>query len=256
MNFIMNRRRLPLNSTIGTLCSHRSIRKYTEQPIEEDTMKNILLAGQAAASSNFFQAVTIIRVKDSKKREALGVLANNQSYVASAAEFLVFCADLDRAIQCCDHHKTEAKTGFVEQFIIATVDVALVAQNVSVAAESIGLGICYIGALRNEPEKVSDLLELPKNTFPVFGLCIGWPAEDPHVKPRMPLELFVHENKHPGKIDKKALTRYDWTMSLYYSKRTTNKKVSSWSEQMSNLLSKEARPHMRAFLQKKGFIKK
>ena len=86
---------------------------------------------------------------------------------------MVFCADLNRSSMCCNWHDSKATEGFTEQFIISTVDTALLAQNVVIAAESAGLGICYIGAIRNNPQKATDLLELPKNVYPVFGLCLG-----------------------------------------------------------------------------------
>ena len=170
-----------MNSTIDLLKAHRSIRQFQNRLIQPDLFEELIKAGQAAASSNFFQAATIIRVTDLQKRLKLASLANNQAYVETAAEFLVFCADMNRAASCCDLHGSEANTGFTEQFIIATVDAALVAQNIVVASESAGLGICYIGALRNNPAEVSMVLDLPHDTYPVFGLCLGWPDQNPEV---------------------------------------------------------------------------
>ena len=185
-----------MNPTIELLKGHRSIRQFQNRPIQTDLFQDLIKAGQAAASSNFFQAVTIIRVTDPKKRAKLASVANNQAYVETAAEFLVFCADMNRAASCCDLHGAEANTGFTEQFIIATVDAALVAQNIVVASESAGLGICYIGALRNNPSEVSTVLDLPHDTYPVFGLCLGWPDQDPEVKPRLPIDVVLRENSY------------------------------------------------------------
>jgi nitroreductase len=186
----------------------------------------------------------------------LAALANHQSYIESAAEFLVFCADMNRAARCCDWHAASANTGFTEQFIIATVDAALVAQNIVIAAESAGLGICYIGALRNNPAEVSALLELPQNTYPVFGLCLGWPDQDPEVKPRLPLEIVLRENSYGGDVDLDRLADYDGVIRAYYQTRTANQKSQSWSEQMAGMLSKESRPHMLEFLKMRGFLQK
>ena len=114
----------------------------------------LISAGQAAASSSFLQGVTIIRITDPHKRaDKFSKLAggNQSQIISSAPEFLVFCADLNRSTRCCHKHGTSPTEGFMEQFIIATVDTALYAQNVVVAAESKGLGICYIGAIRNDP---------------------------------------------------------------------------------------------------------
>ena len=243
-----------MNPTIDLLKAHRSIRQFQNRPIQADLFQDLIRAGQAAASSNFFQAATIIRVTDSKKRAKLASLANNQAYVQTAAEFLVFCADMNRAASCCDLHGAEANTGFTEQFIIATVDAALVAQNIVVASESAGLGICYIGALRNNPAEVSMVLDLPHDTYPVFGLCLGWPDQDPEVKPRLPIDVVLRENSY-GTVGVN-LDDYDEAVRSYYATRSKNQKSMSWSEQMSGLLSKESRPHMLDFLKTKGFLQK
>ena len=245
-----------MNPTIELLKGHRSIRQFQNRPIQTDLFQDLIKAGQAAASSNFFQAVTIIRVTDPKKRAILASLANNQAYVETAAEFLVFCADMNRAASCCDLHGAEAYTGFTEQFIIATVDAALVAQNIVVASESAGLGICYIGALRNNPSEVSTVLDLPHDTYPVFGLCLGWPDQDPEVKPRLPIDVVLRENSYGIGEDGLNLGNYDEAVRGYYATRSSNQKSMSWSEQMSGMLSKESRPHMLDFLKTKGFLQK
>ena len=245
-----------MNPTIELLKGHRSIRQFQNRPIQTDLFQDLIKAGQAAASSNFFQAVTIIRVTDLKKRAILASLANNQAYVETAAEFLVFCADMNRAASCCDLHGAEANTGFTEQFIIATVDAALVAQNIVVASESAGLGICYIGALRNNPSEVSTVLDLPHDTYPVFGLCLGWPDQDPEVKPRLPIDVVLRENSYGIGKDGLYLGNYDEAVRGYYATRSSNQKSMSWSEQMSGMLSKESRPHMLDFLKTKGFLQK
>ena len=245
-----------MNPTIDLLKAHRSIRQFQNRPIQLDLFQDLIKASQAAASSNFFQAATIIRVTDSKKRAKLASLANNQAYVETAAEFLVFCADMNRAASCCDLHGAEANTGFTEQFIIATVDAALVAQNIVVASESAGLGICYIGALRNNPAEVSTVLDLPHNTYPVFGLCLGWPDQDPEVKPRLPMGVVLRENSYGNGTEGIKLDDYDEAVRGYYATRSSNQKSMCWSEQMSGMLSKESRPHMLEFLKMKGFLQK
>ena len=242
-----------MNSTIELLKSHRSIRKFTDQPIDRATLAELMVAGQAAASSSFLQGVTVIRVTDPSIRNGFFEISNNQGQVQKAPEFLVFCADLDRAHRCCDWHDREAIKGFTEQFIIASVDVALYAQNMVVAAESVGLGICYIGAIRNDPQRASDLLGLPDHVYPVFGLCIGHPDQNPEVKPRLPLSVMFKENNYNSEQERDDIAAYDEVVRAYYASRSGNPKSQSWSEQMAGLLGKEARPHMREFLRKRGF---
>lgn len=242
-----------MNPTIELLKSHRSIRKFTDQPIAPDVLTTLFEAGQAAASSSFLQGVTIIRVTDPAKRTGFFEISNNQPAVQNAPEFMVFCADLNRAVRCCDWHDSEATTGFIEQFIIASVDAALYAQNLVVAAESVGLGICYIGAVRNDPQRACDLLDLPDHVYPVFGLCLGYPDQDPEIKPRLPLSVMVKENSYDTSAEQDDIAAYDDIVRRYYAARSGNPKSQSWSEQMAGLLGKEARPHMREFLRKRGF---
>ena len=188
------------------------------------------------------------------KRVALRDVANGQRYVEEAPEFLVFCADLSRSMRCCELHGGEAAKGLTEQFIIATVDTALYAQNLVVAAESVGLGICYIGALRNDPARVTEILDLPQQVYPVFGLCLGYPDQDPEVKPRLPVSVVMKENSYSTAGEAEAIAGYDEDMRAYYAARTDNQKAQGWSEQMAGLLGREGRPHMLEFLRSQGFI--
>ena len=235
------------------LRSHRSIRKFTAEPVPESLLQDILLAGQSAATSSFLQGVTVIRVRNPESRQKLAEYAGNQAYVASAPEFLVFCADLRRAGNACERYGKTFSGDYTEQFIIATVDVALMAQNTVVAAESAGLGICYIGGLRNNPRQVSDLLRLPKGVYPVFGLCLGYPDQNPEVKPRLPLSVIVKDEVYDDSADLPAIEAYDEQVREYYRMRTGGGHGICWSEQVAGLLSEKSRPHMRGFLAEQGF---
>ena len=243
-----------MNQTIDLLTSHRSIRKFTDEPVDPDLFTRLVEAAQASASSSFLQGVTIIRVTDPGKRVALRDVAGGQAYVETAPEFLVFCADLSRPMRCCRQHGGTPAEGLTEQFVIATVDAALFAQNLVIAAESAGLGICYIGALRNDPAKVTELLDLPQQVYPVFGLCLGHPAQDPEVKPRLPVSVTLKTDSYSTDGEDEAIAAYDEEMRTYYANRSANIKIQGWSDQMAGLLAKEGRPHMLAFLQSQGFL--
>lgn len=245
-----------MNSTIELLNAHRSIRKFTAEPIEQDTLNTLIKAGQAAATSSFIQACTVIQVSAGDRRDALAEMAGNQQYVSSAPVFLVFCADMKRHQLACGMHDAEMQSGFTEQFLTASLDCALFAQNVMVAAESLGLGGVYIGGLRNKIEAVSELLELPELVYPVFGLCLGHPDQNPEVKPRLPLDVVLKQDRYDDSQDAERIAAYDDSVREYYRTRTGGNKEMSWSEQISGMLVKEARPHMLPFLNKKGFIKR
>ena len=245
-----------MNPTIDLLINHRSIRKFTDAQVGDDLLHQLIFAGQAAASSSFLQGVTIIRVADPAKRAAFKEITGGQAYVETAPEFVVFCADLSRPMRCCIEHGGSPSEGLTEHFIIATVDVALYAQNLAVAAESAGLGICYIGAIRNDVTRSAALLDLPQQVYPVFGMCIGWPDQDPEVKPRLPLSVVLKENSYSIDGEAEAIAAYDEEMRAYYTTRSANIKSQGWSEQMAGLLGKESRLHMRPFLESKGFLKR
>ena len=236
--------------------SHRSIRKFQNKKVDERLMTKIFASAQIVASSSFLQGVTIIRVTDKQKRLAFREITGDQKYVEQAPEFFVFCADISRSMRCCLAHGNTPAQGLTEQFIIATVDTALYAQNVAIASEAQGLGVCYIGAIRNDPVRSTKLLELPQHVYPVFGMCVGWPDQDPEVKPRLPLSLILKENVYSYKGEKEALQSYDEQIADYYATRSQNQKTQGWSEQMAGLLNREARPHMLSFLQSQGFLKR
>jgi len=241
-----------MGSVIELLKSHRSIRKFTTQEIAADLFQDLIDAAQAAATSSFLQGSTIIRVKNPETRQQIAALAGNQSYVETAAEFVVFCADLKRAGNYCDEYGKAFEGDYTEHFLIATVDVALMAQNLVIAAESAGLGICYIGGIRNDPAQMVNLLQLPKGVYPVFGLCLGYPDQDPEVKPRLPTSVVVKQEIYNEEGDKAAIAVYDEQVREYYRTRTGGGHGISWSEQVANFLSGKVRPHMKEFLAAQG----
>ncbi len=245
-----------MNQIIQMLQSHRSIRKFTDQTIDNEMLHQIIRCGQAAATSSNLQATTVINVKQVETRKEISKLAGNQDYVISAGAFLVFCADLNRSRQACELKGGTFVTGMTEHFIIATVDVALFAQNCAVAAESLGLGICYIGGIRNDPEKVCSMLGLPDQVYPVFGFCLGYPDQDPEIKPRLPLSVILKEGRYDDSKDKAGILSYDKKLQHYYQNRTSGAKNSCWTSEMKALVGKESRPHMKDFLKSYGFSMK
>lgn len=235
------------------LRSHRSIRKFTDEPLADETVADIVQTGLTAATSSNLQATTVIRVRDEEVRGRISEVGGGQQQIISAPAFLVWCADLHRTRMACEMAGGSMTSGMTEQFIIATVDVALAAQNAVIAAEAMGLGICYIGAIRNDPQVVADLLELPDDVYPVFGLCIGHPDQDPEVKPRLPLDIVLKEERYDDTADRDRIAAYDEEMREYYRSRTGGTKDSSWSEEMAGLVGGERRPHMKGFLAERGF---
>ncbi|MCK9533801.1 MAG: oxygen-insensitive NADPH nitroreductase [Pseudomonas sp.] len=237
-----------MTPSIDLLLSHCSIRQYTDAPISDEQRAAIIASAQAASSSSFLQCTSIIRITDSVLREKLVIMAGGQQHVATAAEFWVFCADFNRHLQICP----EAELGLAEQLLIGVADTAIMAQNTLVAAESLGLGGVYIGGIRNQIATVTELLALPKHVLPLFGLCLGWPAQQPEVKPRIPAELLVHENQYQA-INQQLLAEYDNQLAEYYLNRTSNRRRETWSDHIRRTISKESRPFILDYLHQQGF---
>ncbi len=241
---------------INLLKSHRSIRKFKDEPIDEDLIQNLIGAGLATATSSNLQGATVIRVRNPEKRAAIAELAGGQTYVETAGAFFVWCADLHRSAVACEMGGGTFTDGMTEHFIIAVSDCSLAAQSTVAAAESVGLGICYIGGIRNDPAKMTELLELPDQVLPLFGLCLGWPDQDPAIKPRLPMSVTLKDDTYDEANDRDGIAAYDAQMREYYKERTGGKVERAWSEDMSALLGKESRPHMRPYLEGQGFITK
>ncbi|MGM9925033.1 MAG: oxygen-insensitive NADPH nitroreductase [Bacillus sp. (in: firmicutes)] len=245
--------KITTNETIKTMQNHVSVRKFTDEAIPQEHLLQILAAAQGAASSHFVQAYSIIHITDADKKAKIAEYAGNQAQVAECADFLLFCGDLKRLEYACQKHDIEIEHDLLENFMVATIDAALVAQNTLTAAESLGYGGCYIGGVRNNPSAISELVGLPDKVFPLFGMTLGVPAKRNDVKPRLPLEAVLHENIYDETTYPKLLEDYDATMHTYYNSRSSNAKNTIWTKQMADFMGKKKRTFMRDFMKNKDF---
>ncbi|WP_210511884.1 oxygen-insensitive NADPH nitroreductase [Pantoea ananatis] len=237
-----------MTPTIDLLCSHRSIRSFTDQKVSAEQREAIIAAAQSASTSSFLQCSSIVRITDPALRDQLVTLTGGQTWVAEAAEFWVFCADFNRHLQICP----DAQLGRAEKLLLGCVDTALMAQNAMVAAESLGLGGVFIGGIRNNIAQVTELLGLPKFVLPLFGFCLGYPESIPDVKPRIPQSMLVHENRYQP-VDPAVLADYDSRTAIYYEQRDSNQRSETWSQLIQRLIIKETRPFMLDYLHQQGW---
>lgn len=245
-----------MNPVTEAQLRHRSIRQYTGKPIDNSLLISLIQSAQGAASSSFVQAYSLVQVNSPETRAKIATLAGGQTWVESAAEFLVICADLSRIEYCCEQQGMGRLAGYAEHFLTATVDASLMAQNLMLAAESEGLGAVFIGGIRNDPSQVSELLELPDQVYPVFGLCLGWPNAEPDLKPRFPVKVILHREKYDASRCEQDVKAYDEQMQAYYEARGSNQKLTNWSAQTAAAVQKKTRAHMLSFLQDRGFLKR
>ncbi len=233
---------------IDRMCQHTSVRRYLPDVVPETDRERILQAAASASTSCGLQITSIIRVTDPQSRRLLAHYAGDQQQVIDAPEFWVFCIDYDRNLQLLG----DADYGWMEQFLVGCQDTGIMGQAAMTALESLGYGGCFIGGIRNHIEKVDELLELPANVVPLFGLAFGRPAQQNELKPRLPQSIQVMNERYRA-ADPSELTQYDEKMRRYYLSRSEHPKDVSWSQTLSPVLEKERRQFMLAYLQKKGF---
>lgn len=247
-----------MNETIDLMMKHRSVRKFKPDPVSKEQLAAIVAAGQMASSSSSVQAYTIIAVTEQEQKAKMAELAGNQSYVNECPVFLVWCADLYRLSDAAKRHLPEKESyeDSTENFMVATIDVALASQNAALAAESLGFGIVYIGGLRNRIEEVSEVLGLPDGVYPVYGMCIGVADQETGIRPRLPLDAVLHHGRYNAEETLKGVQSYDETTAAYMKERTQGERSTPWSEMMAKRLTEPVRLQMKPFLEGKGFLKR
>ncbi|RXZ80051.1 NADPH-dependent oxidoreductase [Paenibacillaceae bacterium] len=240
--------------TIAGLLGHRTIRRYKTDAIAEGDIEAILNAAQAASSSSHMQAYSIVGVKEESLKSRLGELCGpaNRTFIEQSPLFLVWCADLYRLDAVVRERGGLSVPGDTEHLLISTVDTALAAQNAAVAAESLGLGIVYVGGIRNHPQEVSDLLQLPELTFPLFGMSIGYPDEQPIPRPRLPRTAIYHEERYSTDGWRQGMEEYDRLHAQYVNERSNGRQSLSWSERMVQRLE-DTKTGIDLFLKNRGF---
>lgn len=245
-----------MNNTIDLLKKHVSVRSFTQEKIPQAQITELLLAAQAASSSSFLQSYTIIGIEEQAKKEKIAKLAGNQPFIADASHFFIFCGDLHRLNKMSQELGVDLKPNIegIDATLIGAVDAALVAQNMTIAAESLGLGVCYIGGVRDAINEIAELLELPEYVFPVFGLVMGYPKVKNQRKPRIPLEGIYHVDHYNHDL-KEVMTDYQETTKQYYAQRSGGQKEVTWGENAVGSLHRQRRLGMLAFLNDQGLAK-
>lgn len=191
---------------MDVLLNHRTIRKYKDQPVDDALLNEILTAGTRASTTGNMQVYSIVVNRDEQMKEKLAPTHFGQPVFKQAPVSLTFCADFNRFNKWCRQRDAEPGYDNFQSFVAAAIDALLVAQNVCVAAESKGLGICYLGTVTYNADKIIDILKLPKGVVPVATVTLGWPDENPEQTERLPLEAVVHHETYndysPRDIDR------------------------------------------------------
>lgn len=248
------------NDTLETLLTHRSVRRFSDRALPDGLLELLAAAAQSASTSSNLQAMSIVAVQDKDRKARLAALAGGQRHVADAPLLLLFVADLSRS------RAVSAELGspgegldYLELFTLAVADASFAAQNTVVAMESLGLGGCYIGAMRNHPREVAAEIGLPPEAFVVFGLTVGYPdpAVATEVKPRLAQSLVLHRERYQAATPR-DIAAYDEAMRAFRAGQQMSDV--DWSRQVADRVrsakSLMGRDVMRATLQSMGFALK
>jgi FMN reductase (NADPH) len=250
------------NPVLDLMAAHGSVRKYRPDPVTAETVAAVVHAAQRASTSSNLQMWTAIAVTEPARKERLAELCGNQAHIAQAPVFLAWCADLARLDLACELRGYSQVTAYVENFLVAAVDAAIAAQNGALAAEALGLGICYIGAIRNRPLEVVELLEMPPHTFPITGMTVGWPAVDPPIRPRLDTAAVLHWEHYDRSREDELLLAYDKAMiatGIYQGRQVRvpgapeAMEEYGWLEHSARRVSQPTRTGLREAIEQQGF---
>lgn len=248
----------PWNDIVAALVDHRSVRSYKPDALPAGTLETLVAAASSAATSSNMQWFSVVAVTDPATKKAMAEVSGGQKHIEQCPLFLCWVADLSRNQRLSEAEKTPLEAmPYLEVYTVACVDTALAAQNAVVAAEALGLGTVYIGALRNDPARVAELLGLPKKAFVVFGLCIGYAADgaSAEIKPRLPQSMVLHHGKYDANNADAGRKAYDAELEKF--SRRNEMEASTWTNRvlvrLGPLKAMSGRNMMRTVLEKMGF---
>lgn len=188
-----------MNPIIQSLFDRKSVRIFTEEPVSAEEKALLLESAFQAPTAGCQQLYTILDITDPAEKETLAELCDHQSFIAKAPVVLIFCADCQRWLDAYREAGLEPRAPGEGDALLAMTDAVIAAQNMVTAAESLGLGSCYIGDILENEEKVRSLLELPPFVFPAALLIIGHPTAQQRERPkpeRVEGRYIVRKNRY------------------------------------------------------------
>ena len=246
------------NDTLAVMLAHRSVRHFTSEALPDGTLETLIAAAQSASTSSNMQTWSVVAITDPDTRAKIADWAGGQRQVNDAPLLLAWIADLSRAERIGVAAGREmAALPYTEVAITAMIDAALASQNAAVAAESLGLGVCYLGNMRNQPEKVAALLNLPSQSFAVFGLSVGYPdpARATPLRPRLPQEVVLHRERYNATGEAAGIAAYETRFTSH--QREAGLPQSGWTarvlDRLGTVRGLSGRETMRASLKALGF---
>lgn len=241
------------SETIRLLQNRVSIRKYSDQPVSEEMIEAVLRAAYRAPTSSNIQSYTTVVVRKQEIKDKLYVVTGNQQHVKDTPVFLAFCADLTRIDYALMKHQHSFNDNNLEVGLVSSVDAALVGMSAYLAAESLGLRGLMIGGVRNDAVKTAEILGLPHRVYCLFGMCLGWPAEEPPQKPRMDIGATIHYEQYDPEATLASLDAYDAALAEHYEATGRKTTPDSWTHDMDKKFHARLRDKLREQLKQQGF---
>ncbi|KAF2012902.1 Nitro/flavin reductase [Aaosphaeria arxii CBS 175.79] len=244
--------------TVRTILGHRSTRNFSSEPLAPNTLEILLAAGQSASTSSGLQTWSVIAISEPEHKAEVATLCGDQDFIRQAPLFLLFCADLSRLSKISEQEGLPGKgLEHMDMFLMATIDAALASQNVSLAAESMGYGICYVGAARNNARELSKLLRLPPRVIGLFGMAIGKAdySTPTSIKPRLDQHEILHRNFWDSDRQDEHVIAYNKTLGDFYESQGKVRK-DSWSRHAAQKLASgnlDGREMLREVLEERDF---
>jgi nitroreductase/FMN reductase [NAD(P)H] len=248
-----------LNELAGMM-EHRSHRKFADRAVAPALLELLFACALSAPSKSDLQQADIVRVADRARIKAIADGIPDMPWIANAPVFLVFCGNNRRIRQIGEWRGMPFANEHLDHFMNAAVDAGIVMTSFIRAAEAVGLGCCPISAVRNQPEATSRLLDLPAGVFPVAGLCVGYPAEDGRITPRLSLQVTVHTDRYDEAGVKEKIEAYDRRRDavLPYRRQRNPERFGKadfygWSEDKARQYAVPERSDFGAYIRKQGF---
>lgn len=242
-----------MNETIKVIQNHRSIRSFLDRDVENEIIDEILKSSQSMPNSINGQQTSVIVIKNKETKAKIAHMAGDQKWIDEAPVFLVFIADFYKSnIGAEKNNNKQIIHESIEGTLASTFDSGLAMGATIIAAESMGLGIVPIGGIRRDPKGIIDLLKLPKYTYPIAGLAMGYPKDNSEKKPRLPFNTYKHEEKYNTENMKETIDKYDETMEVYLKEIGREKEV-NWSSNTSGIYKYVYYPKVYPTMKEQGF---
>lgn len=188
-----------------SIVNRRTIRKYKKDDIPAEKLEALLFQASRAATMGNMQLYSVVVTRSEEMKEKLSPLHFNQPMVKNAPVVLTFCADFNRFTKWCEQRNADAGYDNFLSFLNAASDTLLYVQAFCTLAEEAGLGTCYLGTTLYNPQGIIDVLKLPKLTFPIATITLGYPDEQPEQPDRLPHLAYLHEETYrdytPNQLD-------------------------------------------------------